>query len=66
VPFVRLALAPGARTGGESIVVLNLDAPSGLLGVNLGGIIGHDFLRHYRVTVDLVRSEIGLDPIPQR
>jgi Flp pilus assembly protein TadD len=63
VPFVRLALAPGARTGGESIIVLNLDAPSGLLGVNLGGIIGHEFLRHYRVTIDLVRSEIGLDPL---
>lgn len=66
LPFVRLDIAPGVHTAGESIPVLNLDAPSGLLGVNLGGIIGHDFLRRYRVTIDLVRSELGLDPLPQR
>ncbi|HXT68314.1 MAG TPA: aspartyl protease family protein [Vicinamibacterales bacterium] len=66
LPFVRLDLAPGVRTLGESIAVLNLDAPSGLLGVNLGGILGHDFLRRYRLTIDLVRSEVGLDPLPIR
>lgn len=66
LPFVRLALAPGVGTGGESIVVVNLNAPSGLLGVNLGGIIGHDFLRRYRVTIDLVRGELGLDPLKTR
>ena len=63
LPFVRLRLAPGVGTAGESIIVINLSAPSGLLGVNVGGIIGHDFLRRYRVTIDLVRSEVGLDPL---
>jgi hypothetical protein len=63
LPFVRLQLAPNVGTDGGSIVVINLAAPSGLLGVNLGGIIGHDFLRRYRVTIDLVRSEVGLDPL---
>ncbi len=64
LPFVRLDVAPGVHTIGESIAVVNLDAPSGLLGVNLGGILGHDFLKKYRLTIDLVRSEIGLDPLP--
>ena len=34
-------------------VVLNLKAPSALLGVELGGIVGHRFLRNYRVGIDL-------------
>jgi predicted aspartyl protease/Flp pilus assembly protein TadD len=43
------------------VVVLNLNAPSALLGFQLGGIVGHKFLSHYTVTFDLNRSVVGLD-----
>jgi predicted aspartyl protease len=42
------------------VVVLNLRAPSALLGFQLGGIVGHRFLSRYTVTVDLERSVMGL------
>jgi len=42
------------------LVVLNLRAPSVLLGFQLGGIVGHNFLSHYRVALDLDRSELRL------
>jgi predicted aspartyl protease len=42
------------------IVVLNLRAPSVLLGFRVGGIVGHKFLGQYRVHMDLVRSELRL------
>jgi Tfp pilus assembly protein PilF/predicted aspartyl protease len=43
-----------------SVVVLNLRAPSVLLGYELGGIVGHRFLSKYHVTIDLTRSELRL------
>jgi tetratricopeptide (TPR) repeat protein len=43
------------------VVVLNLRAPSALLGFQLGGIVGHRFLSQYTVTVDLERSVMGLE-----
>jgi predicted aspartyl protease len=43
------------------VVVLNLKAPSTLLGFQLGGIVGHRFLSRYRVSIDLNRSIVGLD-----
>jgi predicted aspartyl protease len=43
------------------VVVLNLTAPSALLGFEVGGIIGHSLLSKYRVTVDLQRGVLGLD-----
>ena len=43
-----------------SVVVLNLRAPSVLLGFQLGGIVGHRFLSPYRVALDLERSEVRL------
>lgn len=43
-----------------SLVVLNLRAPSLLLGFRLGGIVGHKFLGNYRVTMDMTRSELRL------
>jgi predicted aspartyl protease/Flp pilus assembly protein TadD len=43
------------------VVVLNLKAPSALLGYQLGGIVGHKFLSKYRVSIDLDRSVVGLD-----
>jgi len=42
------------------VVVLNLAAPSALLGFQLGGTIGHKFLSHYRVGIDLERSVLRL------
>jgi predicted aspartyl protease len=43
-----------------SVVVLNLRAPSVLLGFQVGGIIGHKFLSPYRVSMDLTKSELRL------
>jgi predicted aspartyl protease len=43
-----------------SVVVLNLDAPSVLLGFQLGGIVGTQFLKNYRVGIDLERSVLRL------
>jgi len=42
------------------VVVLNLNAPSALLGFELGGIVGHKFLSRYRVGIDLERSVLRL------
>ena len=45
------------RTG---VAVLNLRAPSVLLGFQLGGILGYKFLGGYRVALDLERAEMRL------
>jgi tetratricopeptide (TPR) repeat protein len=42
------------------VVVLNLNAPSALLGFELGGIVGHRFLSKYRVGIDLEHSVLRL------
>jgi tetratricopeptide (TPR) repeat protein len=42
------------------VVVLNLNAPSALLGFELGGIVGHKFLSKYRVGIDIERSVLRL------
>jgi Flp pilus assembly protein TadD len=44
------------------VVVLNLRAPSVLLGFEVGGIVGHRFLSRYDVGIDLKRSILGLQP----
>jgi hypothetical protein len=46
-----------------SVVVLNLNTPSALLGFQLGGIVGHKFLSKYRVGIDLERSVLRLKAI---
>jgi len=43
-----------------SVIVLNLHRPSALLGFHIGGIIGHELLHDYRVTLDLNRSVMKL------
>jgi hypothetical protein len=43
------------------LAVLNLRAPSVLLGFQVGGIIGHKLLGGYRVAIDMARSELRLD-----
>lgn len=42
------------------LVVLNLRAPSALLGFQLGGIVGHRFLEDYVVSMDMAQSELRL------
>lgn len=61
-------LLPGVDVDFEEIeyrnvglAVLNLRAPSVLLGFQVGGIIGHRFLSEYRVSMDMERSEIRLE-----
>jgi Flp pilus assembly protein TadD/predicted aspartyl protease len=61
--FVDVEFAKGADAKNTSVVVLNLDAPSWLIGVNIGGIMGHQFLSKYKVAIDLNRSELGLRTI---
>ncbi len=60
LPFVTIELAPGVGLTNTSVSVLDLAATSALLGVDLGGIIGHDFLSGYQVSIDLARHEVGL------
>ena len=43
-----------------SVVVLNLHRPSALLGFHIGGIVGHTFLKNYRVALDVERSMLRL------
>ena len=43
------------------VVVLNLRAPSALLGFQVGGIVGHKFLSNYRVAMDMAKSELRLE-----
>jgi hypothetical protein len=45
------------------LAVLNLRAPSVLLGFQLGGIVGHKFLGGYRVSMDVARSELRLEKL---
>jgi predicted aspartyl protease len=69
-------LLPGVNLDFEDIeyrnvglAVLNLRAPSILLGFQLGGIVGHRFLSEYRVSMDMTRSEVRLEkfqPVPAR
>jgi predicted aspartyl protease len=42
------------------VAVLNLRAPSVLLGFQLGGILGYNFLSEYRVAMDFARGELRL------
>ena len=59
LPGVQLAFDE-IRYDNFSVVVLNLHRPSALLGFHIGGIVGHTFLRNYRVALDLERSMLRL------
>jgi len=43
------------------LAVLNLRAPSVLLGFQVGGIVGHRFLSGYRVAMDMARGQLRLE-----
>jgi tetratricopeptide (TPR) repeat protein len=60
LPFVDLDFGAGVGALNSSVVVLNLDAPSWLIGIDLGGILGHSFLSQYTLAIDLQRSELRL------
>ncbi|MEO8482983.1 MAG: aspartyl protease family protein [Acidobacteriota bacterium] len=45
------------------LAVLNLHAPSVLLGFEVGGILGHQFLQGYRVAMDLPRGQLRLQRV---
>ena len=59
MPGVDLAFSD-IRYDKMSVVVLNLRAPSVLLGYELGGIVGHRFLSRYHVSIDLAKAELRL------
>ncbi|HSC28669.1 MAG TPA: retropepsin-like aspartic protease, partial [Vicinamibacterales bacterium] len=61
LPDVDLELNT-VRFDGIPVVVLDLRAPSALLGFQLGGILGHKFLSPYTVSIDLARSVVELEP----
>ncbi len=62
MPGVRLQFQE-IRLPSFPVVVLNLRAPSALLGFRVGGIVGHDFLSKYKVGIDLQRSVVALAAI---
>jgi Flp pilus assembly protein TadD/predicted aspartyl protease len=60
LPGVDLAFTPLIHYNNYSVVVLNLRAPSVLLGFRLGGIVGYKFLSQYRVAINLDKSVVQL------
>jgi hypothetical protein len=60
LPGVDLRFADSLSYPNFSVVVLNLKAPSVLLGFEVGGIVGHRFLSPFRVSMDLDRAELRL------
>jgi Flp pilus assembly protein TadD/predicted aspartyl protease len=64
LPGVDLSFQ-GIQYSNFPVVVLNLRAPSVLLGFQLGGIVGHKFLSPYRVAIDLKASKVRLKSLPR-
>jgi tetratricopeptide (TPR) repeat protein len=60
LPGVNLTFDKGIQYQNFSVIVLNLDTPSALLGFQVGGIVGHRFLSNYRVSIDLEHSTLRL------
>lgn len=60
LPGQRLQFTDAIDYQNFAVVVLNLRAPSVLLGFEVGGIVGHRFLSPYRVAMDLERSELRM------
>lgn len=67
MPGVNLNFTSKIEYRNLSVVVLNLRAPSVLLGFRLGGIVGYKFLSRYRVAINLDKSIVQLQTrAPQR
>ena len=60
MPGVNLNFTSKIEYRNLSVVVLNLRAPSVLLGFRLGGIVGYKFLSRYRVAINLEKSIVQL------
>jgi predicted aspartyl protease len=60
MPGVNLNFTSKIEYRNLSVVVLNLRAPSVLLGFRLGGIVGYKFLSKYRVAINLDKSIVQL------
>ena len=60
LPGVDLAVDQ-VKMDRSSLVVLNLRAPSILLGYEVGGILGHKFLSRYTVSLDLESGTMRLE-----
>ena len=60
MPGVNLNFTNKIEYRNLSVVVLNLRAPSVLLGFRLGGIVGYKFLSRYRVAINLDKSIVQL------
>ena len=60
LPGQRLQFSDVIDYRNFSVVVLNLRAPSVLLGFEVGGIVGHKFLSPYRVAIDMDRSQLRM------
>ena len=60
MPGVNLNFTNKIEYKNLSVVVLNLRAPSVLLGFRLGGIVGYKFLSRYRVAINLDKSIVQL------
>ncbi len=60
LPGVNLDFTDQIQMEKLGVAVLNLRAPSVLLGFQLGGILGYKFLGGYRVALDLDRAEMRL------
>jgi predicted aspartyl protease len=60
MPGVNLNFTSKIEYRNLSVVVLNLRAPSVLLGFRLGGIVGYKFLSRYRVAIDMDKSVVQL------
>ncbi len=59
LPGIDLSFGP-LRLPNQPVVVLDLRAPSVLLGYDVGGVLGYRLLGRYRVDFDLVRSVLRL------
>ena len=59
LPGVNLAFGP-INLPNQPVVVLDLRAPSVLLGYEIGGILGYRLLGKYRVDIDLPRAMLRL------
>ena len=62
LPGMRLRFAETIDFQNFSVVVLNLRAPSVLLGFEVGGIVGHKFLSPYRVAWTWSAASCGCSP----
>jgi Flp pilus assembly protein TadD/predicted aspartyl protease len=66
MPGVNLNFSEKIQYRNLSVVVLNLRAPSVLLGFRLGGIVGYKFLSRYRVAINLDKSVVQLQSRPAK